>query len=117
MMDRTFDIFDDIEAFVEERPVTARLMVGTVGATAVMMIAAILWSTTDAAVSTMVIAAIGITIASWLIVSTALPIDCKIGPMHSRTVICRLQTQRRLVDVIAVALTLLVLLNIVTTQV
>ena len=64
-MDRTFDdIFDDIEAFVEERPVTARLMVGTVGATAVMMIAAILWATTDASLSTMVIAAVGITVAN-----------------------------------------------------
>ncbi len=117
-MDRTFDdIFDDIEAFVEERPVTARLMVGTVGATAVMMIAAILWSTTDASASTMIIAAIGITIASWLIVSTALPIDCKIGPMHTRSLICRLQAQRRLGDVVAVALTVVVLLNIITTQV
>jgi len=37
--------------------------------------------------------------------------------LHSRSIICRLQAQRRLVDVIAVALTVVVLLNIITTQV
>ena len=117
-MDRVFDdIFDDIEAFVEERPLTARLLVGTVGATALMMIAAIIWATTDAPASAMVIAAVGITLASFLIVSTALPLDCKIGPMHGPTLTCRLQAHRRTVDMIATVLAILVIANIVTTTI
>ena len=117
-VDRVFDdIFDDIEAFVEERPLTARLLVGTVGATALMMIAAIIWATTDAPASAMVIAAVGITLASCLIVSTALPLDCKIGPMHGPTLTCRLQAHRRTVDMIATVLAILVIANIVTTTI
>lgn len=117
-MDRVFDdIFDDIETFVEERPVTARLLLGTVGATAVMMVAAIIWATTGASVSSMIVAAIGITIASWLIISTALPIDCKIGPVRSHSITCRLQGQRTVVDVLAGALVLLVIANILTTTI
>jgi hypothetical protein len=107
----------NIETLEDERPVIARLMVGTVGATAAMMVAGILWATTDASIAAMVIAAIGISIASFLIVSTALPLNCRIGPFHSRSLTCRLQGQRTLVDAIAVALTALVIANILTTTV
>jgi hypothetical protein len=36
------DVFNDIQTLVEERPVIARLLVGTVGATALMMITSII---------------------------------------------------------------------------
>ena len=107
----------DIDTLEDERPVIARLMVGTVGATAAMMVAGLLWTTTDASAAAMVIAAVGISIASFLIVSTALPLNCRIGPFHSRSITCRLQSQRTLVDVIAVALTALVIANILTTTI
>ena len=105
----------DIDVLEDERPVIARLMVGTVGATALMMLAGILWATTDATVSSMVIAAIGIAIASFLVVTTALPLQCKIGPRRKRSFTCRLQNQRTIVDVIAAGLAILVIANILTT--
>ena len=107
----------DIDVLEDERPVIARLMIGTVGATALMMLAGILWATTDATVSSMVIAAIGIAIASFLVVTTALPLQCKIGPTRKRSFTCRLQNQRTIVDVIAAGLAVLVIANILTTTI
>ena len=42
------DVFDDIQTLVEERAFVARLLAGTVEATALMMVTAILWTVTDA---------------------------------------------------------------------
>jgi hypothetical protein len=114
------DLFDDIQNWVdelEERPMSARLLVGTVGATALMMVAALLWAITDASRWSLVIAAVGITVASFLIVLTALPLDCKIGPMHSRSLSCRLQSHRKLVDALATVVAIVVLANILTTTI
>jgi hypothetical protein len=116
-MDDLFDDFRNWADELEERPMSARLLVGTVGATALMMVAALLWAITDASRWALVIAAAGITIASFLIVLTALPLDCKIGPMHSRSLSCRLQSQRRLVDAIATVVAVLVIANILTTTI
>jgi hypothetical protein len=107
----------DIDVLEDERPVIARLMIGTVGATALMMVAGILWATTDASVTSMVIAAIGIAIASFLIVTTALPLECKIGAARKRSFTCRLQGQRTYVDVLAAGLAFLVIANILTTTI
>ena len=104
-----FDILED------ERPVIARLMVGTVGATALMMVAGIIWATGDASIGPMIVAAIGIAIASFLVIATALPIECKIGPRRRRTFTCRLQGQRKYVDTLAIALTVVVLGYLITT--
>jgi hypothetical protein len=105
----------DIDILEDERPVIARLMVGTVGATALMMLAGIIWATGDASVAAMVIAAIGIAIASFLIIATALPIQCTIGHTRRRSFTCRLQGQRKIVDAIAVVLTVVVLGYLVST--
>ena len=111
------DLIDDFQSFVDdldERPMSARLLIGTVGATALMMVTAVLWAVTDASRSGLLIAAIGITLASFLVVLTALPLDCKIGPMRSRSLSCRLQSQRRVVDAFATVLAVLVIVNILT---
>jgi len=108
------DILEDIQTLVEERPVIARLLVGIVGATALMMVTSIIWATTGASWISMAIGTIGITIASFLVIATALPLDCKIGPMRSKSVTCRLQNRRTVVDTIAMILTVLVIANIVT---
>ena len=108
------DIFDDIQTLVDENPVCARLLVGTVGATALMMVTAILWAVTDASRTALIIAAVGIPIASFLIVVTALPLNCKIGPMRSKSLTCRLQNRRTVVDAIATVLAVLVIANILT---
>ena len=104
----------DIDGLEDERPLIARLMLGTVGSTALMMTAGIVWATSNAAVSSMVIAAAGIGIASFLMVTTALPLQCTIGADRSRSLTCRLQHRRMIVDAIATLLLLVVIANIVT---
>ena len=48
-MDSQFS-FDNIETLVEERPVIARLLVGTIGATAALMAIGIHWAAADSSV-------------------------------------------------------------------
>jgi hypothetical protein len=43
-----------------------------------------------------------------------LPLDCKIGPVRRTSLTCRIQSRRTMVDVVAMALTALVIVNIVT---
>jgi hypothetical protein len=105
----------DIDILEDERPVIARLMVGTVGATALMMVAGIIWATSDASIASMIFAAIGIAVASFLIIATALPLQCTIGNRRKRSFTCRLQGQRKFVDAIAVILTVIVLGFLVST--
>ena len=116
-MDDLFEDFRNWADELEERPMSARLLVGTVGATALMMVAALLWAIADASRWALVIAAVGITIASFLIVLTALPLDCKIGPVRSKSISCRLQSHRKLVDALATVVALVVIANILTTTI
>ena len=113
-MDNLFDDIKEVVDELDERPMSARLLVGTVGATALMMVSALLWAITDASRWALVIAAAGITIASFLVVLTAMPLDCKIGPMRSRSLSCRLQSHRKLVDALATVVAVVVIANILT---
>jgi hypothetical protein len=62
----------------------------------------------------MAVGVAGIAVASFLAISSALPLDCKIGPVRRTSLTCRIQSRRTLVDVVAMALTTLVIVNIVT---
>ncbi len=108
------NLLDDIQTLAEDRPVIARLLVGTVGATALMMVTSIIWAMTAASWISMFIGVFGIGIASFLAITTALPLNCKIGPAKSRSLTCRLQGRRAMVDTVALILTVLVIANIVT---
>lgn len=84
------DVFNDIQTLVEERPLIARLLVGIVGATALMMMTSIVWATSSASWVSMAIGVVGITIASFLAITSALPLDCKVRPVRSRSLTCRI---------------------------
>jgi hypothetical protein len=109
--------FDRLETIVDERPVIARLMVGTIGATAALMVIGIHWASTDASVVTLLLGAAGITLASALLVLTVLPIECKFGPGRHLSIPCRLQARRLWVDTLALAVALLVIVNLFVTMV
>ena len=108
--DRQFSM-DDIDTLIEERPVIARLLVGTIGATAALMVVLLKWAQADASVTSLIVTAALILGASALIVLTALPINCQIGPMRRRSVACRLQARRFVVDSIAFAMVLVVIVT------
>ena len=110
-MDREFSM-DSIETLIEERPVIARLLVGVIGATAATMAIGLAWAQADASVLSLVIGLLGIALASGLVVATALPLECKVGPGRHRSLPCRLQARRFVVDSIAFALALLVIVNV-----
>lgn len=110
-MDRDFSL-DSIETLIEERPVVARLLVGVIGATAATMAIGLIWARSDASALSLLIGMIGIVLASTLIVATTLPLECKIGPGNYRSLPCRLQARRFVVDSIAFAVALLVIVNV-----
>jgi hypothetical protein len=107
-VDRQFSL-ENIDTLIEERPVIARLLVGTIGATAAFMIIGIQWASRDGSALSLIVAGALIVIAAALIVITALPIECKIGPMTRRSIPCRLQARRFVVDSIAFGLVLAVI--------
>jgi hypothetical protein len=115
-MDNQFSL-DSIETIVEERPLIARLLVGTIGATAALMVIGLHWASTDASIWALLIGAGGILLASSLIVLTCLPFDCKVSPNHRVSVPCRLQARRFLVDAVALLVALLVIVNVFVTTV
>ena len=110
-MERDFS-FDSIDTLIEERPVIARLLVGVIGATAATMAISLAWAQSDASILSLVIGLVGIALASGLVVATALPLECRIGPGRHRSIPCRLQRRRLMVDSIAFALALLVIVNV-----
>ena len=115
-MDNQFSL-DSIESIVEERPVIARLLVGTIAATAALMVIGIHWASADASVSTLIIGAIGIILASAVLVVSVLPIECRISPDRHISLPCRIQSRRFLFDAAALVVVLLVIVNIFITTV
>lgn len=115
-MDNQFSL-DSIETIVEERPVCARLLVGTIGATAALMVIGIHWASSDASVSTFLLGAAGILLASSLLVLAVLPLECKVSPDRHISLPCRIQARRLLYEAIALGLVLLVIVNIFITTV
>lgn len=115
-MDNQFSL-DSIESIVEERPVIARLLVGTIAATAALMAIGIHWASSDASVATLAVGALGILLASAILVVSALPIECKIGPGRHISLPCRIQARRFLFDAAALIVVLLVIVNIFITTV
>lgn len=109
-MDNQFSL-DAIETIVEERPLIARLLVGTIAATAALMVIGIHWASSDASVWTLILYGTAITLASSVVVLTALPIECKVGPGRRLSIPCRLQARRLLVDALALGVALLVLVS------
>jgi hypothetical protein len=110
-MDDQFSL-DSIETIVEERPVIARLLVGTIAATAALMVIGIHWASADASVSTLLLGALGILLASAVLVVSVLPLECRIGPGRHASIPCRIQARRFLFDSAALVLVLLVIVNI-----
>ena len=103
---------DNIDALIEERPVIARLLVGVIGATAALMVIGIQWAASDASVRWLLIAGALIVAAAALVVVTALPIDCRVLPAGRKSLACRMQGRRFVIDSIAFGLILVVIVSV-----
>ncbi len=110
-MDRQFSM-DSIDTLIEERPVIARLLVGVIGATAALMVIGIQWASADASIRWLLIAGALILAAAAIVVLTALPLDCRVLPAGRRSLACRMQARRFLVDSVAFGLVLVVIVSV-----
>ena len=110
-MDSQFSM-ENIDALVEERPVLARLMIGTIGATAALMVICFQWAQSEASVMWLLVAGAAVLVAATVVVVTALPLDCKVLPAGRRSLPCRMQARRLVLDAIAFGAVLVVIVSI-----
>lgn len=97
---------------IDERSISAPLLIGAITLTAILMAISTFWAATDSSIGSLLIAQIGVGLAGIVVLVTLMPTQCVIRVNRQRSVACRVQNRRWTFDAFAGAMALAVLANL-----